>query len=159
MGKSVWAVLAGLCIFLYQNCSSEVKVTESLSCSPTEKASLEMVNFKPSTHCANIDFYSCEMRVFSPDVSDGELEKQECVHVAGLGHQCIQVKVRNYSTKSMLASEAPELFKQGEAYNYSEISCANQFVLHNEKSIFSSEGDSVQKALSMVVESCMETSI
>ena len=159
MGKVILGLCAILCIVFFQNCSSEIKVTESLSCSPSVKASLQMMKFKANTHCSNHDFYSCEMRVFSPYVDDGENSSEQCVHVNGLGHGCVPVKTRNFSTKTMITSEDPKFFEEGSAYNYSEIECSNLMVLHNEKTIFRAEGASIQEAMANVVKACLERQI
>ncbi len=157
MGRIFVLGLCFLSIIGYQNCSSELTVNPNFLCSPSPAHTLKAINFSVPVHCEDLKNYSCEKRVFKPNISNSTVSLNECLNLDGHGEVCVPLRQLSFSTGHIDESnEESSLFLEGSAYNSVEVSCANRLVLHNNKVLFSAEAESIGEALSRSIEKCRE---
>ncbi len=149
--------LLALCALLpFQNCGQEMKSTQneanSQQCKAQFKAEAIAAKMAPNFNCSDFNNYTCERRVFSPDVEPLSHYLKECVST---GEICVDVEVRQFNTASARSFEPAESFAPGAEYNREEFRCHHKYTYRN-MAVFEGEGDSMEEALASAMRSCEE---
>ncbi len=155
-GVLLGAFAAGLMVS-FQNCGKgfQTKVTDSLSAQCQAKIKESAPSFKLSAeelNCSDFNQYSCERRIFSPDVSDISHSLKECLP----GDQiCVDVDVREFNTSSArkLAGVSPESLQPGGEFNREEVHCYHRMVYRG-VSLFEGSGETIEESLAHSMAAC-----
>ena len=148
-------------ILLFMNCQSFVPISQTVNSSQCKddkkKKALATVQVSKDT-CDELKNYTCDHRVFKPDVADGEESGIKCFKSDKMGEVCLEVNSKFFSTKGNQDSEPENSaeFAPGGDYNREEFVCVNNAVVADEISLFSAESDVLESSFSMVYESCLE---
>lgn len=122
----------------------------SQQCKAQFKAEAVAAKMAPNFACSDFNNYSCERRVFSPDVEPLTHFLKECV---SRGDICIDVEVRQFNTASARGYEPVGAFAPGGDYNREEFRCHHKYTYRN-LAVFEGEGDSMEQALASAMGSC-----
>lgn len=153
-----WSLVGLFLLIPFQNCGGQMKPatysdtsSSSLQCKAQVKAEAVAAFDPASFECGNFNHYSCERRIFSPDVADMVHQLKECL--VG-GENCVDVEVRQFSTAAAKASgEDPSQFLPGGDYNREEVRCHHMF-FYQDVAVFEGEGDSLEQALAQAMKAC-----
>ncbi len=150
----IWVVPA---LVLYNNCDgfsiqSESSLSLGRTCEPPVQESLKVMNFSQDEDCQVFADISCDARVFSPNTQDGEDTLSLCFESQAFGARCLDVKHLFFDTSRALGE--PEDFAPGGAYNYAEFNCYNRRLLHQDRAIFHSSADTLEKAIDALYAKC-----
>lgn len=148
--------LLALCALLpFQNCGKQMEAnnyddSNSQQCKAQLKAEAIASKSAPAFNCSEFNNYSCERRVFSPDVESLSHLLKECT---SSGEICVDVEVRQFNTASAKSSEPASAFLPGGEYNREEFRCHHKYTYRG-VAVFEGEGDSIEEALASAMKSC-----
>jgi hypothetical protein len=100
--------------------------------------------------CADFNNYTCERRVFSPDVSDMSHALKECLPGDRI---CVDVEVREFNTSVARATASEASFAPGGEYNHQEVNCSHRMVYRG-VALFTGHADSLAEALAQAMSAC-----
>lgn len=162
LGLTVMVLLA------FQNCSKGFKTSEAqkdaaafFSSQCLAKMSANRFNSlteNQSIDCEDARNYSCDVSVFSPNVSNGQEERQLCdseLPIAG----CIPLKTYLFNTANAEDNSnvaEVQLFEHGSSYNREEIRCS--ILDSSGVALKSVDSDSYVQAISSLVKECRQRS-
>lgn len=143
-----------LALLPFQNCGQPMRAfysaTSASQCLAKVKSEALKVSQNNFYDCESPDNYSCERRVFSPDVANNSLKRRECDD--GI---CVDVETRHFNTSQAREFEPAESFLPGAEYNRQEFRCSHRFNYQG-IAVIDSEGESMSAALARVMDSCKQ---
>lgn len=145
---------------LFQNCGSfETTEGKNLSSQCTEKLRSKALSdpFWKKEACEEARNYKCHLSRFSPYVSDGKDQEQECVEFKGK-EVCFSLSVLNFSTANLQAREPAQYFEEGGSYNRREYTCTHRGLMLGDVPIIQTESDDLADAVQQARTLCLEKS-
>jgi hypothetical protein len=148
--------LACLTVFSFQNCGAKYQPNASLSSNSTQclaKAKAEALAQKiPAGQlgCDDFNNYSCERRIFSPDLATLSHSLMECIPGSDI---CVNVEIHQFNTLAAKVGSTPEQFEPGGDYNHEEIHCYHHLLVRG-VALFDKSGESLAEALANTMKSC-----
>ncbi|MGE0527634.1 MAG: hypothetical protein AB7P49_11265 [Bdellovibrionales bacterium] len=103
--------------------------------------------------CADPSSYSCERRIFSPQVQDRAFAHTECLPDG----RCVDVDVRQFATAALAQRGDEYMLLPGGDYNREENRCAHK-LQSDGLAVFRSEGDTLEEALNEIMSACQKRS-
>ncbi len=158
----MWIVLSAGVVGSFQNCSktgfkAAGDSTLSSQCQAAIKKAAPDFKLSPGElKCSDFNEYTCERRVFSPDVADMVHQLKECLP----GDQiCVDVTVRQFNTEAgRKSSEDPADFAPGGQFNNQDVNCSHRMVYRGVP-LFDGRADSLEEALAQAMAACEKTMV
>ncbi len=101
--------------------------------------------------CDEIAQYKCNIREFSPDISNGEAKEQQyCTK----DDQCLNYDLYSFDTSSMRETDqfaVAKDFEKGGQYNYQEVQC---FHISGRSKGLAGDGADIDEALEQAIGNC-----
>lgn len=144
-------------VLAFQNCgkgfsAADLKKTSSSQCKAQMKSeALKQKWTNSDFRCDDFASYSCERRVFSPDVQDMSHNLTECLPGDTI---CVDVEVRQFNTSVARgpASNSAD-FAPGGSYNHEEVNCHHRW-LYNGIALFEGSSSTMEESLSAAMSAC-----
>lgn len=140
----------------FQNCATQkdhlnLSSSSSAQCRTQLKAKV-MAEKRPATElkCGDFNNYSCERRLFSPDVDNLQHSIREC-SVGGTA--CVDMDVRQFNTSGLREGAPREAFLPGGDYNHEEVHCYHHYLLKG-LAVFEGSADNLEQALAQAMSTC-----
>jgi hypothetical protein len=153
--RRIWLIFALLGMMVpFQNCAKfSTKGSSDLSAQCTAKVRAAA----PSLHllaadvgCGDFNSYTCDQRVFSPDLPDLTEQTKACL---GSGSVCVDVVLHQFNTTVAQASAPASEFLPGGSYNHEEDNCY-QSTTSQGVALFVGSADNMEEALSKAMAAC-----
>lgn len=157
-GRPGLALLAVFTLMLpFQNCDGGLKSqnginSQSAQCRAQAKVDgvAAILTGQLQPHCASLTEYSCERRLFSPDVDSLTHEVIECI---GDDQTCVAMTIRQFNTSAAKKFESWEKFLPGGPYNREEVTCRHSSRFKG-SALFEETAESLEVALAHVIDDC-----
>lgn len=142
----------------FQNCGGGFESAGILNKSSSAQCKAKMKSEAQKLKWTNADFrcddfsaYSCERRVFSPDVETMSHSLKECLPGDTI---CVDVEIRQFNTSVARNPAAnPADFQPGGSYNHEEVNCYHRF-FHNGLALFTGDKPTLEESLSDAMSAC-----
>jgi|GEM_PF-4692808 len=144
-------------LLAFQNCGKSFEPagldkTASSQCKAKMKSdALKMKWTNADFRCDDFSSYSCERRIFSPDLDTMTHSLKECLPGDTI---CVDVDVRQFNT-SVARGPSSNLadFQPGGSYNHEEVRCYHRW-LYNGMAIFEGDRATLEESLSDAMSAC-----
>ncbi|MGE0631138.1 MAG: hypothetical protein AB7O96_01930 [Pseudobdellovibrionaceae bacterium] len=100
--------------------------------------------------CEKSENYSCERRIFRPDIETSEYDIFQCP----LQNNCLRVTTRLFDTSSAMQTDfSLEEFEDGGEYNREQVKCQHKTVYRG-LALFEGEANTIEVAYAQALEAC-----
>ena len=109
--------------------------------------------------CTDVGKYSCSVRIFSPNIANGRLMKEECAGVSELGGSvCLEVDTLTFNTLQAARSPSAvsDSIEPGGDHNRSEYRCVHSDLRVGETFLAVGEDDNLARALRSTFDECYD---
>lgn len=107
--------------------------------------------------CNEMTSYTCEKRIYSPNVSNRDTLSMECGSTPNQS-ACVSVRTFEFNTSVARDGQNENEFAEGGEYNRTDFACANKAVKYQNANVISAEGTDVFSALNAAITKCHERS-
>lgn len=122
-----------------------------------DPASLALESRVDDRLCTEMTSYTCEKRIFGPDVSNRDSLVTECGSAENQS-LCVSVRLLEFNTRAARDAQNESEFLPGGEYNRTEIQCTNRASQYKNVSLIQADGESVFSALNSTIQKCHQRS-